>query len=66
MNAMITVTRREPPSDGTDWIAPWEVRCAEHGRVICRRTAAEAWRDSRPHVEREHGGMSYVLDAGER
>ena len=56
MSGLITVTRREPPArEGTDWIAPYEARCAEHGRVICRRTPGEAERDSRAHVEREHG-----------
>ena len=52
---MITVTRREPPSDDADWLAPYEVRCAEHGWLCCRRNSRAASRAGQEHVEHEHG-----------
>ena len=51
----VTVVRRDPPNrPGAEWIAPYAVNCAAHGRIVSRATTDQASAEAYAHLNRAH------------
>ena len=52
----VTVVQRNPPrTEGTVWVAPYSLNCAEHGWIVSRRTVEECGTEGRQHIAVELG-----------